>query len=431
MTDRFDIVVAGAGHNSLIAAAYLAKAGLRCLVLEGRAVAGGDCVTEELTLPGFRHDTCASAHVVLQDLPMLRNDELRLADYGLDYIFPEIVVHMPFPDGTSLTQWHDIDRTCAEFAKFSKPDAAAYRRMMDEFAAIKPVFDAAAYTPVGFGKALPERLGEHPQGRKWQRRIAMSAWEIIRDSFTDDHCRAFMLWMATQTAVPPEQPMSGRLAWSLCYGRQRFSWCVPKGGSGALTEALDAADRGAWRHGADGQVGAAADRRGWPLCRRRMPRRQPLSRREGGAFDRARQASPRHGAARGVGRGLHRRGRHLAGRVDDVRHPLRDHRAAAMPGRRRHDLGHRNRDPGRADPVAPHGLRFCPRRGECRRPAIARGLPDGRRSDPRAAGAPHAEGHRLPALRSRPRAGALGRHQGRGFGGASELSAPVRPELDR
>ena len=101
MSDRFDIVVAGAGHNSLIAAAYLAKAGLRCLVLEGRAVAGGDCVTEELTLPGFRHDTCASAHVVLQDSPMLRNDELRLADYGLEYIFPEIVVHMPFPDGTS------------------------------------------------------------------------------------------------------------------------------------------------------------------------------------------------------------------------------------------------------------------------------------------------------------------------------------------
>jgi phytoene dehydrogenase-like protein len=66
----------------------------------------------------------------------------------------------------------------------------------------------------------------------------MSAWEIIRDNFEHAHCRAFMLWMATQTAVPPEQPMSGRLAYSLCYGRQRWSWCVPKGGSGALTDAL-------------------------------------------------------------------------------------------------------------------------------------------------------------------------------------------------
>ncbi len=56
MADRFDVVVAGAGHNSLIAAAYLSKAGYRCLVLEGRPVVGGNCVTEELTLPGFQHD---------------------------------------------------------------------------------------------------------------------------------------------------------------------------------------------------------------------------------------------------------------------------------------------------------------------------------------------------------------------------------------
>src|SRR5436190_10902378 len=161
MPEQFDIVVAGAGHNSLIAAAYLARAGYRCIVLEGRPVAGGDCVTEELTLPGFRHDTCASAHVVLQDSPMLRNDELGLAAYGLEYIFPEAVVHMPFPDGSYLTQWHDLERTAEEFAKFSKQDAATYRRIMGEFAAIKPVFDTASYTPVGFGKALPERLGAH------------------------------------------------------------------------------------------------------------------------------------------------------------------------------------------------------------------------------------------------------------------------------
>jgi len=238
MAERFDIVVAGAGHNSLIAGAYLAKAGYRCVVLDGRATLGGDCVTEELTLPGFKHDTCASAHVVLQDSPMLRNDELNLADYGLEYIFPEIVVHMPFPDGSYLTQWHDLDRTCAEFARFSNKDAETYRRMMSDYEAIKPIFDAVSYTPVGFGQALPERLAEHPDGRKWQRRIAMAGWDIIRDNFEDEHCRAFMLWMATQTAVPPEQPMSGRLAYSLCYGRQRFSWCVPKGGSGALTDAL-------------------------------------------------------------------------------------------------------------------------------------------------------------------------------------------------
>ena len=85
MTDRFDIVVAGAGHNSLVAAAYLAKAGYKCLVLEGRSVLGGNVITEELTLPGFRHDSCGNTHVILQDSPMMIDDELGLMrDYGLD-----------------------------------------------------------------------------------------------------------------------------------------------------------------------------------------------------------------------------------------------------------------------------------------------------------------------------------------------------------
>jgi phytoene dehydrogenase-like protein len=236
--DRFDIVVAGAGHNSLVAAAYLAKAGFRCLVLEHRPLVGGGAATAQMTLRGFQHDTCSSAHVLIQDSPMLRNDELKLGDYGLEYIFPEIAMHMPFDDGSYLTQWRDLDHTCEEFGKFSKKDAAAYRRMMAEYEAIKPVFDAVSYTPVGFGKSLPERLAEHPQGKLWQRRIAMSAWEIIHDYFEDDHCRAFMVWMALQTVVPPEQPVSGRLAYSIAYGRQRWSWTAAKGGSGALTEAL-------------------------------------------------------------------------------------------------------------------------------------------------------------------------------------------------
>lgn len=238
MVDHFDVVVAGAGHNSLIAAAYLAKAGFRCLVLEGRPVVGGNCVTEELTLPGFQHDTCGTAHVVIQDSPMLRNDELGLADYGLEYIHPEMVVHLPFPDGSHITQWHDLDRTCDELARFSKKDADAYRRMMGDYEAVKPLFDAASYTPIGFGRPIGDRLAEHPKGKLWQRRIAMSAWEIIRDNFEDDHCRAFMMWMAFQTVVPPEWPMSGRLAYSLVYGRQRWSWCIPKGGSGAFSGAL-------------------------------------------------------------------------------------------------------------------------------------------------------------------------------------------------
>src|SRR5580704_17090552 len=84
--DRFDIVVAGAGHNSLVTAAYLAKAGLRCLILEGRPTLGGGVKTTELTLRGFKHDVCSTAHNSIQENPMLRDREIDLAQYGLEYL---------------------------------------------------------------------------------------------------------------------------------------------------------------------------------------------------------------------------------------------------------------------------------------------------------------------------------------------------------
>jgi len=109
--DRFDIVVAGAGHNSMITAAYLAKAGHRCLLLEGRPIVGGGVKTAELTLKGFKDDVCSTSHAFLLDNPMIKNDELPLRDYGLEYIDPDPIFHVPFADGSYLTQWRDVDRT--------------------------------------------------------------------------------------------------------------------------------------------------------------------------------------------------------------------------------------------------------------------------------------------------------------------------------
>ncbi len=230
-SERFDVVVAGAGHNSMFAAAYLAKAGYRCLILEGRPKVGGGVKSAELTLKGFVHDACSSAHVLIQDGPIFRDHEIELEEYGLEYIFPDPAVHLPFPDGAYLTMWRDLDRTCEEFARFSKKDAAAYRQMMKDYDEIHPLLTQSSYTPIGFGKPFSELLATHPQNKFWQRRMAMSAWEIIRENFEDEHTRAFMVWMAYQTVVPPEDPMSGRLAYALAAGRQRWSWTTPKGGS--------------------------------------------------------------------------------------------------------------------------------------------------------------------------------------------------------
>ncbi|MDQ3895225.1 MAG: NAD(P)/FAD-dependent oxidoreductase, partial [Actinomycetota bacterium] len=231
MSETADIVVAGAGHNSLVTAAYLARAGFDCVVLEARPVIGGNTATEELTLPGFLHDSCSTAHNLIQANPAVR--ELGLEEYGLDYIHPDPVVHIPFPDGAWLTQWRSLERTSEEFAKFSRRDAEAYRRLIADYDAAKGVFGAYRNNPIGRAARPEDAL----DGR-WRRRLAMSAWDVIRGEFEDWHTRAFMLWMSVMTVQPPDRPGTGLLAYSLAYGRQQHSWTIPRGGSAALPIAL-------------------------------------------------------------------------------------------------------------------------------------------------------------------------------------------------
>ncbi len=238
MNEQYDIVVAGGGHNSLVCAAYLAKAGLRVLVLEARNIIGGNTITEELIVPGFWHDSCASAHALLQSSPMIRNNELALNKYGLRYLYPDPVVTIPFEDGTSLTMWRDLEQTVEEFAQFSRRDADAYRRMMAEYDSVKKIFGRYNYTPIGYGPPLDEALLTLPDGPLWVRRYKQSALEIINETFEDEHSRAFMLWLAFMTVQPVDRPFTGRLAYAIANGRQNYSWTTPAGGSGALPKAL-------------------------------------------------------------------------------------------------------------------------------------------------------------------------------------------------
>jgi len=238
MTEQFDVVVAGAGHNSLITAAYLVKAGLSCLVLEARPVVGGNTMTEELTLPGFLHDTCSTTHAIFMQSPIWSNQELPLAEYGMEYIQADPVSHVVFPDGTYITQWMDIDRTCEGISKFSRRDAETYRKMMSEWRSVAPIFHRIRYTPAGWDSSIVEELAAHPQGVIWMRRQALSAWDIIDSAFEDWHVKSWMVWFAEGTVQPAERPGTGLLAYSFVAGRQRNGWAIPKGGSGSLPLAL-------------------------------------------------------------------------------------------------------------------------------------------------------------------------------------------------
>jgi phytoene dehydrogenase-like protein len=120
--DRYDAIVIGGGHNGLIAAAYLAKSGVKTLVLERRAIQGGACVTEEIGgAPGFRVSTGAAQ---LGNLTPDIVADLELERFGYELVVPDPLTVFPFPDGRYLALWCDGSRNGAEFSKFSARDAA-------------------------------------------------------------------------------------------------------------------------------------------------------------------------------------------------------------------------------------------------------------------------------------------------------------------
>src|SRR5213075_2866686 len=119
MPAHFDAIIIGAGHNGLVTACYLARAGKKILVLERRHVVGGACVTEEV-FPGFKVSTAAYVNSLFRK-EIIR--DLRLADYGFAVLERSPSSFTPFPDGRSLLMGPDRDLTRREVAKFSARDA--------------------------------------------------------------------------------------------------------------------------------------------------------------------------------------------------------------------------------------------------------------------------------------------------------------------
>jgi phytoene dehydrogenase-like protein len=235
---RHDIIFAGAGHNNLVAAAYAACAGFRVLVLEAAPGIGGNTTSEELTLPGFVHDPCATAHNLIQSNPLIRNNELELDRHGLKYLYPDPVFTMPFLDGRSITMWRDVERTCAELARFSSADADAYRQLLADWDLMAPVVNEERTSAPRPPAEVAARTQASPMGDKMLAIRQATAIDIVRERFREEHVRAFFAWIAFMTLHPLDEPETGLMAFSLAAGRQRFSWILPEGGSIQLPRAL-------------------------------------------------------------------------------------------------------------------------------------------------------------------------------------------------
>ncbi|MBT0668250.1 NAD(P)/FAD-dependent oxidoreductase [Novosphingobium profundi] len=235
----YDIVVMGAGHNGLVAAAYMAKAGKKVLVLERKPHYGGGVSTRELIQPGYWHDEHSNVHIMIQGNPMLREDELGLlSKFGLEYIYPELPHASIFADGTMVRSWRDLDRTCEEIASFSPKDAEAYRTFARASMQALPMFMSGLYAPPFPMGAFVAMMDQSDEGRFLLDVMQRSALDVVNQYFESDLLKIHIVRMVTENLQMPDELGTGMGAFLMPGIIHAYGCSMPKGGSGQLSHAL-------------------------------------------------------------------------------------------------------------------------------------------------------------------------------------------------
>ena len=252
MTNRYDAIIIGGGHNGLTCAFYLAKAGMRVRVLERRHVVGGAAVTEEFH-PGFRNSTASYTVSLLR--PQVIAD-MKLHERGYRVIERTISNFFPFPD-TYMTLGGGAERTMAQFARFSQKDAAAYPRYDAALEKVAQVLrDLALQTPPnaggGFGALAAAAMQGWPLAKMdiaTQRDLldifTKSARDFLDGWFEDDHVKsAFAFDAVVGNFAGVSTPGSAYVLLHHVFGEvngKMGAWGHAVGGMGAITQAMAAA----------------------------------------------------------------------------------------------------------------------------------------------------------------------------------------------
>jgi len=220
-----DAVVVGSGPNGLSAAIVLARAGRRVTVLEGSETVGGGCRSEELTLPGFVHDTCSTVHALALASPFLSS--LPLADYGLELMHPDAPLAHPLDDGSAVLLERSVEETAAGLGT----DADAYRRLFDPLVRTAPELMREILGPL--------RPPRHPLVMaRFAPSAVRSAVGLARSRFEGVRARALVAGCCAHSMLSLRSPPSAAFGVVLMLSAHRFGWPVARGGSQRLADAL-------------------------------------------------------------------------------------------------------------------------------------------------------------------------------------------------
>jgi len=235
---RYDAIVIGSGPNGLSAAITLAERGRAVLVLEAAPRLGGAVMTEELTLPGFRHDTFSSVYPSGVASPVFAR--MPLARYGLRWVEPPVAMAHPFPDGRAAALYRDLNRTVDTLDRLTPGDGQAWRAFIAPYvkhgAAVQHTLLSGFPPLVGSVRLL---AGLRIEGSlEFARLLLLSAEALGAERFRGDAGPAWLYGAAMHADVPPWEAGSAIAAFYLLVLGHLVGWPSPAGGAGSLTAAL-------------------------------------------------------------------------------------------------------------------------------------------------------------------------------------------------